>query len=64
MKPASVHVATRIEPAHVDAIDAAAAACGLSRGTWIRCVLLAAAGVSPLRVQLAAAAASSKRAAK
>ena len=48
----TVHVATRVEQEHADAIDEAAAACGLPRGTWVRVVLLAAAGVSPLRDQL------------
>ena len=48
----TTHVATRMEPEHVEAIDAAAKAANLPRGTWIRCVLLAAAGVSPLRDQL------------
>lgn len=57
----TVHVATRVEPEHADAIDAAAEAAGLPRGTWIRVVLLAAAGVSPLRDQLSKAAKSARR---
>lgn len=48
----TVLVATRLEPEHLDAVDEAAAECGLPRGTWVRVLLLAAAGVSPLRDQL------------
>ena len=51
----AAHVATRIDPEALPALDEAAAAAGLTRAAWIRVVLLAAAGVSPLELQLRAA---------
>ena len=57
----TVHIATRVTPEQVDAIDLAADACGMARATWIRTVLLAACGVSPLRDQLTRAKARAKR---
>ncbi len=45
-------LATRFEHKHREAIEKAAAKCGLPVGTWMRIILLAAAGISPLRDQL------------
>ncbi len=41
-------IATRITRGALDAIDAQAAAAGLDRSTWVRAVVMVAAGVSPM----------------
>ncbi len=46
------HVATRLTPGQIETIDACAEQCGMSRSAWIRAILLAAAGVSPLQDQI------------
>ena len=52
MATETVHIATRVEVDHKDALEDCAAETGLPFGTWMRTVLLAAAGISPLKDQL------------
>ena len=53
-EPATTVRAVRLDAYDADTIDEAAEACGLTTGAWLRVVVLAAAGVSPMAVQLRA----------